>query len=75
MRWRRFFVFNALGGVTWSLAYGLAAYYGQNAFKRLSTPLDVAVVALAVVLIALLVRFVRHHAKRLNAEAERAFPG
>jgi membrane protein DedA with SNARE-associated domain len=75
MRWRRFFVFNALGGIVWSVAYGLAAYYGQNAFKRLSTPLDVAVAAVAVVLIALLVRFVRHHAKRLNAEAERAFPG
>jgi membrane protein DedA with SNARE-associated domain len=75
MRWRRFFVFNALGGIVWSVAYGLAAYYGQNAFKRLSTPLDVTVAAVAVVLIALLLRFVRHHAKRLNAEAERAFPG
>jgi membrane protein DedA with SNARE-associated domain len=75
MRWGRFFVFNALGGIIWSVAYGLAAYYGQNAFRRLSTPLDVAVAAVAVVLIALLVRFVRHHAKRLNAEAERAFPG
>jgi membrane protein DedA with SNARE-associated domain len=75
MRWGRFFVFNALGGIIWSVAYGLAAYYGQNAFRRLSTPLDVAVAAVAVALIALLVRFVRHHAQRLNAEAERAFPG
>jgi membrane protein DedA with SNARE-associated domain len=75
MRWRRFFVFNALGGIIWSVAYGLAAYYGQNAFKRLSTPLDIALAAVAVVLIVLLVRFVRHHAQRLNAEAERAFPG
>jgi membrane protein DedA with SNARE-associated domain len=75
MPWRRFFVFNAAGGITWSVAYGLAAYYGQNAFKRLSTPLDIGLAVAALVLIALVVQFVRHHAKRLNAEAERAFPG
>jgi membrane protein DedA with SNARE-associated domain len=74
MRWRRFFLFNAAGGITWSVAYGLAAYYGQNAFKSLSTPLDIVLVVLGLALIAGVIRFVRRHAERLNAEAERAFP-
>jgi membrane protein DedA with SNARE-associated domain len=74
MRWRRFFLFNACGGIIWSLAFGLAAYYGQSAFQSLSTPLDIALVLLALLAIAVVVRFVRHHAHRLEAEAERAFP-
>jgi membrane protein DedA with SNARE-associated domain len=74
MQWRRFFLFNASGGIAWSLSFGLAAYYGQNAFKSLSTPLDIAIVVAALTLIAVLVRFVRRNAERLAAEAERAQP-
>jgi membrane protein DedA with SNARE-associated domain len=75
MQWRRFFVFNAAGGITWSVAFGLAAYYGQSAFKSLSTPLDIVLVVGALVLIVLFTRFVRRNAERLYAEAERAFAG
>jgi membrane protein DedA with SNARE-associated domain len=74
MRWRRFFLFNACGGIIWSVAFGLAAYYGQSAFQSLSTPLDVALVLLALLAVVAVVRFVRRHAQRLEAEAERAFP-
>lgn len=73
MAWRRFFLFNAAGGITWALIFGLAAYFGGNAFKRLSTPLDIALVALAIVAIAFFIRFVRGHTARLNAEAQHAF--
>jgi membrane protein DedA with SNARE-associated domain len=31
MRFRQFFFWNALGGITWGLAYGLAGYYGGHA--------------------------------------------
>src|SRR5258708_25606742 len=74
MPWRRFFAFNAAGGITWSVAFGLAAYFGQSAFKTLSTPLDVALVVLAIAFTALLVRFVRRHSERLNLTAQRALP-
>jgi membrane protein DedA with SNARE-associated domain len=74
MMWRRFFAFNASGGILWSLGYGLAAYYGQNAFKTLSAPLDVALAAAAIASITWLVRFVRRNAERLTIEAERALP-
>jgi membrane protein DedA with SNARE-associated domain len=75
MRWRRFFAFNASGGVLWSVGYGLAAYCGQNAFKTLSAPLDVALAAAALAAIIWIVRFARGNAERLTVEAERAFPG
>jgi membrane protein DedA with SNARE-associated domain len=74
MPWHRFFLFNAAGGIIWSLAYGLAAYYGQSAFKSLSTPLDVALVVAAVVAVAVGIRSFRGHAGRLAAQAEAAFP-
>ena len=74
MHWRRFVAFNASGGITWSVSYGLAAYYGQHAFKQLSTPLDIAVGIAALGLIASLVRFVHRNAERLTEEADRTFP-
>jgi hypothetical protein len=43
-------------------------------FQSLSTPLDIALVLLALLAIAGVVRFVRRHAQRLEGEAERAFP-
>jgi membrane protein DedA with SNARE-associated domain len=74
MRWPRFFAFNASGGIVWSVGFGLAAYYGQSAFKALSTPLDVALAAAAIAGIIWLVRFVRRNAERLTIEAEHALP-
>lgn len=74
LRWRRFFFFNASGAIIWSVLYGLAAYYGQNAFKRLSTPLDIVFVVAAVAFIVFVVRFVRRNAQRLMVEADRAYP-
>jgi membrane protein DedA with SNARE-associated domain len=75
MHWRRFFAFNASGGIIWSVSYALAAYYGQQAFKKLSTPLDIALVVVAAGLIAWVVFFVSRNAARLSAEADRALPG
>jgi membrane protein DedA with SNARE-associated domain len=74
MLWRRFFAFNAAGGMLWSLGYGLAAYYGQNAFETLSTPLDIALAAAALAAIISVVRFLRRNVERLTIEAERALP-
>jgi membrane protein DedA with SNARE-associated domain len=74
MRWARFFVYNASGGILWAVGYGLAAYYGRDAFKTLSTPLDIALAVVALGAIIWVVRFVRRNAARLTAEAERAIP-
>src|SRR3954469_15634339 len=41
MRWRRFLIANAAGGIVWALLFGLLGFYGQKAFERLSTPINV----------------------------------
>jgi membrane protein DedA with SNARE-associated domain len=74
MQWRRFFMFNASGGIVWAVGYGLAAYYGRSAFRALSAPLDIALAVVALGVIIWLVRFVRRNADRLTIEAERALP-
>jgi membrane protein DedA with SNARE-associated domain len=75
MHWRRFFAYNAAGGVVWSVAFGLAGYYGQAAFKQLSTPIDIVVGVAALAAIVWVTLFVRRHADRLAAVAEETYPG
>jgi membrane protein DedA with SNARE-associated domain len=75
MHWRRFFAYNAAGGIVWSVIFGLLGYYGQQAFKRLSTPVDIALGVAALALIASLILYLRRHADRLALQAERAYPG
>lgn len=75
MHWRRFFAYNAAGGIAWSITFGLLGYYGQQAFKRLSTPVDIALGIAALVIIASLILYLRRHADRLADRAERAYPG
>src|SRR5690349_21737971 len=48
MNWRRFLLFNALGGVAWATFYGLAAYSVGHAFHRLAGPLQFATLAFGV---------------------------
>lgn len=75
MPWRRFFAFNAAGGILWALLYGLGAYLLGQELERLTRPAEVAVRVIAgLVIIAALV-FLARNEKRLEAEAERALPG
>jgi membrane protein DedA with SNARE-associated domain len=75
MRWRRFLVFNAGGGVIWATLYGLGGYVFGRSVHRFAGPLGIAVAAIVVIAaIALWIVF-RRHEKRLEAAAERALPG
>jgi membrane protein DedA with SNARE-associated domain len=75
MEWRRFLAWNAAGGVVWALMFGLAAFYGQKAFERLSTPINIALGAAGVAGIVLVTLFLRRRTERLADVAERAYPG
>lgn len=75
MQWRRFFAYNASGAVVWSVAFGLAGYFGQAAFKKLSTPIDIALGILALAAIVGISRFIRSHSQRLADLAEQRYPG
>ena len=75
MHWRRFLLFNALGGIIWSTLYGLAAYLLGKQLLRLSGTVDLvlAIVGIAVIIAAIV--FLRRNEARLQREADEAMPG
>ncbi len=75
MRWPRFLCFNALGGIVWVTLYGLGGYFLGENVHRLTGPLGIILVVLAVILIIGLLIFLRRNEHRLEDEAERALPG
>lgn len=71
MHFRTFFAWNALGGITWAVTYGLVGYYGGNAvahvFERVGI---VAAIILAVLAVAALVWWRLRERRRLRRESE-----
>jgi membrane protein DedA with SNARE-associated domain len=73
MRWRTFFLWNALGGICWATGVGLIAYFvGQSASNAIAAFGIYGLVAVAVVLGGVLAVHLRHrlHQRAEEAEAE-----
>lgn len=75
MYWPRFLVFNAAGGILWSTLYGTAAYFLGSQIERFSAPLGIVFAVIAVTVIVIGAVLIRREEHRLEAEAEREFPG
>lgn len=75
MRWTRFLVFNAAGGITWALVIGLAYYYIGGAVSHLRAPLDIVLGGIAVAVVVGFLIYLHKTEDRYAARAERAFPG
>ncbi len=75
MHWARFLVFNATGGVIWACVYGFGAYFAGDQMRKLSTPVDIVLGVLALVVIVALIVVLRRKESALTAEAEKALPG
>ena len=75
MRWPRFLLFNATGGIVWATLYGLGAYLLGNNIHRLVGPVGIVLLVLAVLLILVGIVVVRRNEQRLEDVAERALPG
>jgi membrane protein DedA with SNARE-associated domain len=75
MRWDRFLLFNALGASVWATVYGLGGYFLGDNVHRLTGPVGIVTIVLAVCLIIAFLLFVRRNEHRLEDEAERALPG
>lgn len=75
MGWPRFLLFNALGGVVWATVYGLGGYFLGNNIHRLTGPVSIITIVLAILIILAFLIFMRRHEHHLEDEAEKAFPG
>jgi membrane protein DedA with SNARE-associated domain len=75
MPWGRFLVANAAGGILWATLYGWGGYAVGDNIYRLSGPVGVASVVLAVLAIVASFIVLRRREAQLAAEAERALPG
>jgi membrane protein DedA with SNARE-associated domain len=72
MEWRRFLLANAAGGVIWATIFGLLGYFGQKAFERLSTPINVSLGVVGVAGVVGITLFLRRRTERLADVAEQA---
>jgi membrane protein DedA with SNARE-associated domain len=72
MPWSRFLLFNALGGVIWATLYGLGGYFLGEEIHRLTGPVGIVTIVLAVLIIIASLIVVRRNERQL---AEKAFPG
>ena len=70
MPWKRFLVWNALGGVFWTCLYGFGAFLLGNQVHRIVGPFGIAVGVVALTVVVLTVRFVHRHEARLIEEAK-----
>ncbi len=75
MPWDRFLIFNALGGIIWATIYGLGGYFLGDAVHRVTRPVGIITLILAIVIIIVSVIFVRRNERRLENEAEKELPG
>ncbi len=75
MRYPRFLAFNAAGGVVWSAIYAFGFYYLGSKLSKARGPVDYALGGAAAVVVIAFIVWIRRHEKRLEAEAERAYPG
>ncbi len=72
---RRFFLFNAAGGIAWASLMGFGAYLCGRSIEHVVGPIGLALLAIVVLGGIALWLFVRRHEARLTREAELAIPG
>lgn len=66
----RFMIFNALGGVAWTLAFAGGAYLFGEFFESVGRPVGIAAVVFAIGLVVVLVIYIRRHEAVLQAKAD-----
>lgn len=72
---RRFFAFNALGGVAWASIMGFGAYLCGRSIENVMGPVGLGLLAFVLLGAVALWLFMRRHEARLMVAAEAAIPG
>ena len=75
MRWPRFLVANAAGGIVWAAIYTAAGFFAGGVLQRLSLTIDLVLGGIAALAIILGVLLLRRRLAELSERAEKAYPG
>ena len=75
MRWRRFLVANAAGGIVWAALWTFTAYLAGDALQRASGTINLIFIGAAVVAIVIAILLVRRQTSKFADRAEQAYPG
>ena len=75
MRWHKFLLANAAGGIVWAGIYTVAAYEAGTTLRRISEKIDIALGAAAAIAIVAIILAVRRKTEQLTRLAEAAYPG
>lgn len=70
MPWKSFLLWNGLGGICWTAAYGFGAYFLGAQVHRLLGPVGIVLGVIAVAVVVWLILFVRRHEHRLIRQAQ-----
>jgi membrane protein DedA with SNARE-associated domain len=72
---KRFFLFNAAGGICWATLYGGLAYIFGSQVHKIAGPFGIAMLIIAVIALFFGWRFYKSHETQLMKEADAALPG
>lgn len=72
---RRFFFYNACGGIVWAASLGFLGFMFGRQVETALGPMGLATLAAVVILSIFAWRFYKAHEERLTVEAARALPG
>lgn len=75
MDYWRFLAFNAAGGIVWSALFAFGFYYAGTALKGARGPFDYVLGGVAAVIVVAFVWWLRRNERKLEEQAERAYPG
>ena len=75
MPWPSFLFFNAAGGVVWATIYGTAAYTLGKQIDRVGTEFAIGFGVAGVIAVIVGIWVIRLYEQRLEAVAEKAYPG
>ena len=73
--WRKFLLWNTLGGISWAGAWGMLAYGFGKALQNMELWASIVAVAVAIAISVLAAIAVKRNAQELRECAEREFPG
>jgi membrane protein DedA with SNARE-associated domain len=75
MRWPKFLVYNAAGGVLWAAIYTFVSYAAGHALSRASGTITLVLAGGAVIAVLGSFLLIRRRSLRLTSRAEAAYPG